>query len=42
VQMLELKNDIQIKVKKEIDKQQKEYLLHQQIKLFSKNWVVTS
>lgn len=32
VQMLELKNDIQIKVKKEIDKQQKEYLLHQQIK----------
>lgn len=32
VQMLELKNDIQIKVKKELDKQQKEYLLHQQMK----------
>lgn len=32
VQMLELKNEIQIKVKKELDKQQKEYLLHQQMK----------
>jgi len=32
VQMLELKNDIQIKVKKDLDKQQKEYLLHQQMK----------
>lgn len=32
VQMLELKNDIQIKVKKELDKQQKEYLLQQQMK----------
>ena len=32
VQMLELKNDFQIKVKKELDKQQKEYLLHQQMK----------
>lgn len=32
VQMLELKNDIQIKVKKELDQQQKEYLLHQQMK----------
>ncbi len=32
VQMLELKNDIQGKVKKELDKQQKEYLLHQQMK----------
>ncbi|MDD4150632.1 MAG: endopeptidase La [Bacteroidales bacterium] len=32
VQMLELKYDIQTKVKKELDKQQKEYLLHQQMK----------
>lgn len=32
VQMLELKNEIQFKVKKEIDRQQKEYLLHQQMK----------
>lgn len=32
VQMLELKNEIQIKVKKELDKQQKEYLLNQQMK----------
>jgi len=32
VQMLELKYEIQIKVKKELDKQQKEYLLHQQMK----------
>lgn len=32
VQMLELKNDIQIKVKKELDQQQKEYLLHMQMK----------
>ncbi len=32
VQLLELKNEIQIKVKKEIDRQQKEYLLHQQMK----------
>ncbi|HPT30207.1 MAG TPA: endopeptidase La [Prolixibacteraceae bacterium] len=32
VQMLELKNDIQNKVKTDIDKQQREYLLHQQIK----------
>lgn len=32
VQMLELQNDIQIKVKKELDKQQKEFLLHQQMK----------
>ncbi len=32
IQMLELKNDIQLKVKKELDSQQKEYLLNQQIK----------
>jgi len=32
VQMLELKNDIQSKVKTDIDKQQKEYFLHQQMK----------
>ncbi len=32
VQMLELKNNIQSKVKTELDKQQKEYVLHQQIK----------
>lgn len=32
VQMLELKNEIQVKVRKELDKQQKEYLLHQQMK----------
>ena len=32
VQMLELKNDIQTKVKADLDKQQKEFLLHQQMK----------
>lgn len=32
VQMLELKNDIQHKVKTEMDQQQKEFLLHQQMK----------
>ncbi len=32
VQMLELKNDIQAKVKLDIDQQQREYLLHQQMK----------
>ena len=32
VQMLELKKDIQSKVKSELDQQQREYLLHQQIK----------
>ncbi len=32
VQMLELKNDIQKKVKVDIDKQQREYFLHQQMK----------
>ncbi|MEA1897719.1 MAG: endopeptidase La [Bacteroidota bacterium] len=32
VQMLELKNDIQSKVKHELDKQQREYMLHQQMK----------
>ncbi len=32
VQMLELKNDIQSKVKQELDKQQREYMLHQQMK----------
>lgn len=32
VQMLELKKDIQSKVKAELDQQQREYLLHQQIK----------
>lgn len=32
VQMLELKNNIQSKVKVELDKQQKEYVLHQQMK----------
>jgi ATP-dependent Lon protease len=32
LQMLELKNDIQSKVKLDIDQQQREYLLHQQIK----------
>lgn len=32
LQMLELKNDIQSKVKIDIDQQQREYLLHQQIK----------
>jgi len=31
-QMQELKNDIQVKVKKEIDQQQREYWLHQQMK----------
>lgn len=32
IQMLELKNDIQQKVKVDLDKQQKEYFLHQQMK----------
>ncbi|MCG8410083.1 MAG: endopeptidase La [Bacteroidales bacterium] len=32
VQMLELKNDIQSKVKTDLDQQQREYLLHQQMK----------
>ena len=32
VQMLELKNDIQTKVKIDIDQQQREYMLHQQMK----------
>ncbi len=32
VQKLELQNDIQSKVKKDLDKQQREYMLHQQIK----------
>jgi len=32
LQMLELKNDIQSKVKTDIDKQQKEFFLHQQMK----------
>ncbi len=32
VQMLELKNDIQIKVKNDLDQQQREFLLHQQMK----------
>ncbi len=32
VQMLELKNDIQTKVKLELDHQQREYMLHQQMK----------
>jgi ATP-dependent Lon protease len=32
VQMLELKNDIQTKVKQELDQQQREYMLQQQIK----------
>lgn len=32
MQMLELKNDIQSKVKVDIDQQQREYLLHQQMK----------
>ena len=32
LQMLELKNDIQSKVKVDIDKQQKEFFLHQQMK----------
>src|SRR6056297_1557301 len=32
VQMLELKNDIQSKVKTDLDRQQREYLLHQQMK----------
>lgn len=32
LQMLELKNDIQSKVKEDLDKQQREYFLHQQMK----------
>ncbi|HAN18464.1 MAG: endopeptidase La [Bacteroidetes bacterium GWC2_33_15] len=32
MQMLELKNDIQSKVKTDLDRQQREYLLHQQMK----------
>ena len=32
LQMLELKNDIQLKVKSELDQQQREFLLHQQMK----------
>ncbi|RMG82743.1 MAG: endopeptidase La [Bacteroidetes bacterium] len=33
LQMLELKNDLQSKVKHDIDRQQREYFLHQQMKL---------
>ncbi len=33
LQLLELKNDIQSKVKTDIDKQQKEYFLHQQMRM---------
>lgn len=33
VQMLELKNDIQLKVKHDLDQQQREFLLHQQMKM---------
>ncbi|MGE0087911.1 MAG: endopeptidase La [Bacteroidales bacterium] len=32
IQLLELKNDIQSKVKNDLDRQQREYLLHQQMK----------
>lgn len=32
IQMLEMKNDIQSKVRKDIDQQQREYFLHQQIR----------
>ena len=32
LQILELKNDIQSRVKADLDQQQKEYLLHQQMK----------
>jgi ATP-dependent Lon protease len=32
LQMLEMKNEIQSKVRTEVDKQQREYFLHQQIK----------
>ena len=34
LQMLELKNDIQTKVKTDLDQQQREYFLHQQIKKY--------
>ena len=37
LQMLELKNDIQSRVKTDLDQQQKEYLLHQQMKEIPKS-----
>ena len=40
LQKLELKNDIQSKVRFDLDQQQREYFLHQQMKPFKKNWVV--
>jgi len=40
LQKLELKNDIQSKVRFDLDQQQREYFLHQQMKPFRKNWEV--
>jgi ATP-dependent Lon protease len=40
--MLELKNDIQMKVKSDIDQQQREYLLHQQMKTIQNELGVNS
>lgn len=42
LQMLELKNDIQSKVKVDIDKQQREYFLHQQMKQIQEELGVNS
>ena len=34
IQMLEMRNEIQSRVKKDLDRQQREYFLHQQINFF--------
>ena len=39
LQKLQLKNDIQSKVRNDLDQQQREYFLHQQMKTIQENWV---
>ncbi len=39
LQLLDLKNQIQSKVKTDLDKQQRDYFLNQQLKQFRRSWV---
>ena len=39
--MLEMKNEIQSKVRTEVDRQQREYFLHQRSRPSRTNWVAT-
>lgn len=38
IQFAQIKHDIQNQTRRDLDQQQREYFLHQQIKIYSLNW----